>query len=318
MFELLKKLLKISPGPHFYLELPACEPNLIQKKLSYDELRLIFNLLDYKTLIKCRRVCALFRSVVDNMKFLKLFVFDGAVKEKDIRTFPGDRKPTASNLIKLPQYTSYIACQTILRSAGFQKLFANLKVLRLLCFVYDTHLDHLNSFVELEELSIFKVKCPSRSKPTLRLPKLEVLAFNLVLEQNVGEPLLVLHTPSLRRLFAWGNLDLIQFDFPEVIKRLQIWDHEWNRGLEEKFRSFKNLNGFSCSDPKFLLDFDVLKLKPDLEWIQCCRLWEGNELGVVGRLLEQKRTRNLSVMIYYDDKLVNDIFDLRKLKVPNY
>ena len=72
---------------------------MILEKLSYDELRLIFNLFSLKEQIKCRRVCKTFRSV-DSRRLRELFVFDKWIYENKY-WFQSDRPTTSGAQLNL-------------------------------------------------------------------------------------------------------------------------------------------------------------------------------------------------------------------------
>lgn len=330
---------------------PAPEPNLILKKLPYDVFWLIFKLLDLRDLVKCRQVCKTFRSAVDSSSFRELFVFDEWRKYENASWFRSDRPIHLRNSIRLSSiyYSSGIRCQTILHNPVFQSRFAGLKFLSLRFEVWVPYLDALSLFVELQELWILSVFAYSygSARPTLSLPKLEKIAFSLVTDESHSagsrssharspdthspdprpsdpsspeprspDPFVLLDTPSLEIVRVERNLDLVQFNFGETVKFLQIENCE-PFGLLKQFRSFKNLECFSCTDPEFLKELDVLKIKPDLKRILCHRHQSGNELDVIRNLLAQASERNLPVEIYFESQPVKYMSDLKKL-VANF
>ena len=319
MFELISKFFRRSPSP----ELPACELDLILKKLSYDELRLIFDFLSLKERVKCRRVCKAFRSVVDSIRVRELFVFEldwnGELKwYLKAWWFHSARPVHSKNSVNVREsYWTYYCL-------GFQSIGHHLKFLSLRGELEIKILsEQLRSFVELEELWILEVNgYSSDPKVTLRHPNLKKIAFSLYpYSENCSErPSVVLDTPSLEDVRVERNLQRVQFKFGASVKCLQIDKCERTYEMLDQFMELKNLERFSCTDPAFLKEFDVLKFKPDLKRIDCHRHESGKQFDVkrlIERLLEQKAKWNLPVEIYFEGQLVNDTFDLRKLKLRN-
>lgn len=164
-------------------ESPVCEPNLIIEKLPYDIWRVIFEYLSLRELIDCRRVCKTFRSVVDSTRFRELVVFDAFWRKLEKTAWwNSDRPVHTRNSINVLVYDSFSGCENVLDSPGFQMLCVSLKFLSLKIDVWGLYFETLNSFVELEELTIEKVICSKhRRYPVLclNLPNLKKLAFSL-------------------------------------------------------------------------------------------------------------------------------------------
>lgn len=335
-------------------ESPLCEPNLIVEKLPYDVWRLIFEHLGLKELIEYRQVCKTFRSVVDSTRFRELAVFDGFWRKIETNAWwDSDRPVHFRNSISVSIYDSYSGCQNVLDSPGFQTLCVNLKILSLKFDVWGAYLETLNSFVELEELTIEKVICSrsARQKLYLKLPNLKKLSCSLFYgfdnrtinsdyedseaqdsssessgpddfisgssdaeDSRVYSSVhrLVLDTPLLEAVRVERNLHLVRFKYGETVKYLQIEKCECSFELLEQFIDLENLECFSCSDPAFLNEFHVLKFRPDLKRIDCRGHRSKKQFQVIESLLERKSKKRLSVEIYYEGQLVNDILTLKK------
>ena len=287
MFELISKFWKRS-------ELPACEPDLILKTLSYDELRLIFDFLSLKELVKCRPVCKRFRSVVDSIRLRELFVFDRWSYGHQ-RWFYSGRLIHSRNSVTVKRYF------WSLYNRVFWNLGQNLKFLGLKLEIKIEELEKLNSYLWLEELWILQVEhwC-SDDKATLRLPNLKKLAFSLQLGSVLKYPSVILDTPLLEDVRVESGFPQVQFKFGATVKRLQMGNCKRTFELLEQFLEFKNLECFSCTDPAFLDAFDILKFKPDLKRIDCYRHESGKQFDVIKRLLEQRAKWSLPVEIYFE------------------
>ena len=316
MFELISKFLKQSPSS----KLPVCEPDLVLKKLPHDELRLIFDFLSLKELVKCRRVCKTFRSVVDSIRIRELLILANRtyyeLYYEDLGWFHSDRPIHSKNslVVRSPCWA--------LRSSSFRTLGQNLKFLSFKYQLWGSNLELLNSFLWLEELWILHVEHCSNVKATLRLQNLKKIAFSLQTDTYYDStlPWVVLDTPSLEDVRVERGLHLVQFKFGATVKRLQIGRCERTFELLEQFLELKNLEGFSCTYPAFLDAFDVLKFKPDLKRIECHRHKSRKQFDVkrlIERLLKQKAEWNLPVAIYFEGQLVNDMSDLRKFRLQN-
>ena len=313
MFELISKFFRRSPSP----ELPTCEQDLILKKLSYDELRLIFDFLNLKELVKCRRVCKTFRSLVGSIRLRELFVFKRDVYER-VNWSQADRPLHSRNWMVVKYFSSVLSRQI---------LGQNLKFLSLKCGLESFRLEGLNWFVELEELRLLELEIRnSHSKVTLRLPNLKKITFFLTFYPSPSFgfhpkfPSVVLDTPSLEDVRVERSLHMVQFKFGATVKCLQIDTCERTFEFLEQFLELKNLECFSCTDPTFLDEFDVLKFKPNLKRIDCHRHESGKQFDVkrlIERLLEQKAEWSLSVEIYFEGQLVKDMSDLDKLILQN-
>ena len=132
-----------------------CEQNLILKKLPYDPMRFIFKLLDRNDLIRLRRVCKTFRSVVNSIKPRELIVLSGWRGDVNGRWLSYKEPAYLSNSIRARISSAFGEDQLVLRSSGFQMLGTNLRFLSLDFTVRTSHLeDFLNFFARLEELNI--------------------------------------------------------------------------------------------------------------------------------------------------------------------
>ena len=311
MLQLIFKFLNPSPGPHSYLKLPVCEPDLILKKLSYDELRLIFDFLSLKELVKCRRVCKTFRSVVDSIRIKELLVFENWMTSANADWFQSDKLVHSKNSVTV-RYVSWA-----LRS--FQRIGHNLKFLSLKCAMSSLRLEDLNSFVQLEELWILEVDHLSYvPKATLKLPNLKKIAFSLSYSgYGLRLPWVALDTPSLEDVRVERNLQWVQFNFGATVKRLRIGKCKPTYELLNQFKGLKNLERFSCTHPAFLDAFNILKLKPGLKRIDCHRHESGKQFDIIERLLIQKAESSHPVEIYFEGQLVKDMSDLDKLILQN-
>ena len=307
MFKLISKFLKRSPRSK--LE-PACESELILK-LSYDELRLIFDFLSLKERVKCRRVCKAFRSVVDSIRTRELFVFDEWSHE-EVTWFDSGRPVHSKNSITV-DYVKFAFLSRGLRIFG-----DNLKFLSLKCQMWTSNLNCLSWLVQLEELWILRVYCLSiHGKVTLRLPKLKKLAFSVFKQLSSKNCVLLLDTPSLEDVRVERNLQWVQFKFGTAVKSLQIDRCEQTNEMLDQFMELKNLERFSCTDPVFLDAFDILKFKPDLKRIDCHHHESGKQVDVIEKLLRQKAKWSLPVEIYLDGLVTRSIWEGCKIELEN-
>lgn len=316
--KMLKKILKcLKKSARSDKEPPVCELNLIIKKLNYDVLRCIFDLLDLKELINCRKVCKTFRSVVDSTRLKELLLSDG--RNNDAHWFRPARSAHFRNSIVNSNfwYCGKQATACVL----FERLCVSLKFLSLKFKVDGQFLEEtVNSFIHLEELWILKL-LPTMITPTLILPNLKKFAccpfrYNYQNKSN-RSPYLILETPSLTTVRLERNLDLVRFNFAKTVRNLQIDQCERTFELLQQFLELKGLQWFSCTDAEFLNWFNVLEYKPDLKRIDCYRHPSGKQFRVLERLLEHKSKWSLPVEIHYEGELVNHTGQLREWRLRN-